>query len=168
MRRVLERERGSPDVFVTLCLARFDPTQSQLQLLNLGHPAPVLLGGGASRLQSPIQPPLGAFDLPIEDPVTLELPDDWSLIFYTDGLIEGRMQSAGHERFGEDRPMSTLAALSEQKPDETLLERVVEAVETASGVPFDDDVTVVLITGGASTADATSSTPSVAGSHALP
>lgn len=146
LRQVLRRERSGPDIFATLCLAWIDPTDDHVSLLNLGHPPPLLVAGDVRRLEAPSQPPLGAFDLPLEDVVRLRLPESWNLFFYTDGLIEGRLRPGSAERFGEMRLVRALEGLPHGPLDEATLASLISDVEAAGAEPFGDDVTVVVVT----------------------
>ena len=91
LRAVLERERRNPLTFATLCLAWIDPRRGEVSLLSLGHPPPLLIGSLVEPLPAAPMPPLGTFDRPLEEPLHFALPAGWRLLFYTDGLIEGRI-----------------------------------------------------------------------------
>jgi serine phosphatase RsbU (regulator of sigma subunit) len=145
LRQVLLRERGGDDTFATLCLAWIDPVANEIALLNLGHPLPLMVEREVRPVAAPPQPPLGALDLPVPDPVTIQLPEEWSLFFYTDGLIEARMELGSSQRFGEERLMAALAALGDGPLTERKLEALLSRVEEAGAEPFDDDVAVVVV-----------------------
>jgi hypothetical protein len=147
LREVVVRERQSDETFATACLAWVDPERNELSLLNIGHPPPLLLGDqGTVALAAPPLPPLGTLDMPVGAPIRLELPAAWSLVFYTDGLIEGRQAPGSVERFGERRLIETFDGLSCGPLDKACLDDVMETVERAGGEPFHDDVTVVVLT----------------------
>jgi serine phosphatase RsbU (regulator of sigma subunit) len=146
LRQVLQRERRGPDIFATLCLAWIDPAGDHVSLLNLGHPPPLLISSDVRRLAAPSQPPLGAFDLPMEAAVRLRLPESWNLFFYTDGLIEGRLRSGSAERFGEMRLVHALERLPHGPLEEAALASLISDVEATGAEPFGDDVTVVVVT----------------------
>ena len=90
-------------------------------------------------------PPLGTFDWPIEEPRLISLPPDWQLFFYTDGVIEGRGSPGSEERYGEERLIESLQALACEQIDGACMERLISAIEAGGGEPFEDDVTVMLI-----------------------
>jgi serine phosphatase RsbU (regulator of sigma subunit) len=146
LREVLVRERHDHDTFATACLAWIDPKADELRLVNVGHPLPLLIADGVSRLEVPALPPLGTVDLPIGEPTAVALPPGWSLLFYTDGLIEGRAAPGVAERFGEERLIETVARLVRAPIDEACLDRVMRAAEGAGAEPIADDVTVVVVT----------------------
>jgi len=145
LRTVLRRERQDEDTFATACLAWVDPLADEVGIVNLGHPVPLLIADGVRRLEVPALPPLGTVDLPIAAPVTQPLPAGWALLFYTDGLIEGRAAPGATERFGEDRLIATLDRVVTRPVDTAGLERVLRAAEKAGRQPLSDDVTIVVV-----------------------
>lgn len=145
LREVMRRERHDEDTFATACLAWIDPGADELRLVNLGHPLPLLISQGVRRLPVPALPPLGTVDVPVGTPALLPLPAGWTLLFYTDGLIEGRAAPGSPERFGEDRLIEALERLVTLPVDTAGLDRVLRRAETAGGEPIADDVTVVVV-----------------------
>jgi serine phosphatase RsbU (regulator of sigma subunit) len=133
------------DTFATACLAWIDPRAGEVALLNAGHPPPLILDGRVARLAHPPIPPLGTLDAPVGEPGRFDLPADWSLVFYTDGLVEGRVAAGSSERFGEERLIQTFADLVGGPLDRDALDRVTAAVERAAAAPFADDITVVVV-----------------------
>ena len=74
------------------------------------------------------------------------LPPEWSILLFTDGLIEGRTGN-GSGRLGDEG----LVQLIERARDATassgaMLRHVVTAAEELNGGPLVDDVAAVLIT----------------------
>ncbi len=147
LRAVLERERRNPTTFATLCLAWIDPRMGAATILSLGHPSPLLVraDGGVSPLPTLPMPPLGTVHWPMEQPLTAALPDGWRLLFYTDGLIEGRARLGSPERFGERRLIDAVRHHVTGPVGEDDLDRLIREVEAAGGAPFDDDVAVLLV-----------------------
>ena len=143
--RLLVRERSSPETYATFCLAWIDPRGDEVSLLNIAHPPPLLLNGEVTRLAVPPHPPLGSFDVPLDEPVRVALSPGWNLFFYTDGLIEGRAAPGLPERFGEERLFRALQTFAGQTLDERNLERLLTSIEESGGEPFTDDVTVVVV-----------------------
>jgi serine phosphatase RsbU (regulator of sigma subunit) len=84
-------------------------------------------------------------DAPVGEPGRFDLPEDWALVFYTDGLIEGRVAPGSSERFGEQRLIQAFADLVGGPLDRDALERVTTAVERSATAPFVDDITVVVV-----------------------
>lgn len=145
LRAIVARERRDEDTFATACLAWVDPVADEVALLNVGHPPPLLLDGHVVPLAHPPLPPLGTLDVPVGEPGRFPLPRDWSLVFYTDGLIEGRVAPDSSERFGEQRLLKAFADLAGAPLDREALVRVTTAVERAAATPFADDITVVVL-----------------------
>jgi len=145
LRRVLARERHDADTFATACLAWIDARADVLRVVNLGHPLPLLIADGVRRIEVPALPPLGTVDLPVGETPALPLPDGWTLLFYTDGLIEGRAAPGSSERFGEDGLIATLERLVHGPLDRACVDRVMRAAEGVGGEPITDDVTVVVV-----------------------
>ncbi len=145
LRAVLVRERRSPDTFATFCLAWIDPARDEVRLLSLGHPLPLLVVGDVKPLQVQPLPPLGTLDWPLSEPQSIGLPAGWQLFFYTDGLIEGRSSPGSRERYGEERLIESLRTLACERIDRACTDRLVSAIEAASGQPFEDDVSVMVI-----------------------
>jgi serine phosphatase RsbU (regulator of sigma subunit) len=68
-----------------------------------GHLPPLLLtGGGVLELQTPTAPPLGLSRVHDWPGTPVRLEGSWSVLLYTDGLIEGRI-GKGSERLGSER-----------------------------------------------------------------
>jgi serine phosphatase RsbU (regulator of sigma subunit) len=145
LRGVLARERSDPDTFATACLAWIDPNADELLVVNLGHPLPLLIADAVTPLEVPALPPLGSIDVPVREAVSVALPQGWTLLFYTDGLIEGRASPGAAERFGEDRLIATLERLVHGPVDAACIDRVMRAAESAGGEPIGDDVTVIVV-----------------------
>jgi serine phosphatase RsbU (regulator of sigma subunit) len=144
---VLERERKNPMTFATMCLAWIEPRFGEVTILNLGHPSPLLVhtDGSVSQIPAIPMPPLGTVDWPVEEPLTVSLPEGWRLLFYTDGLLEGRASPGSRERFGEQRLIDAVCRHVTGSVGEDDLDRLIREVEAAGGACFDDDVTVMLV-----------------------
>jgi serine phosphatase RsbU (regulator of sigma subunit) len=131
------------EAFVTGVLSRLELDTGVLWWVNAGHPAPLLLRDRRviRELRSPPSLPLGlggASGQPATEPLE---PGD-SVLFFTDGMVEGRSHSG--EEFGIDR----LASIWEQQsasgqPPEEVLRRLVEAVIEYNAGKLRDDATLV-------------------------
>lgn len=152
---VLVHERDDEEVFATLCVVDIAPDGASADLHLAGHPAPLV----ARHDRTPNDPYL----LPYEEggPALGLLPDAqwtrigvrlgtaWSLMLYTDGLIEGRI-GRGRERLGQEGMLSLAARLMAAGLDgEELLETAVAEVRELNGGELTDDVAVVLLERGA-------------------
>jgi hypothetical protein len=146
LREVIERERRSEATYATVSLAWLDPRRNELRLISLGHPLPLLITGrdAAPVAVKPV-PPLGMWHTTVAAPTSIALPEGWKLLFYTDGLIEGRMAPACSERFGEERLVQAVESLCGDHAGGGCLEELLEHVQAAGCEPFSDDVSVILI-----------------------
>lgn len=84
------------DLFATCCIAELDPATGELRLARAGHPYPMVLeaDGSVRELAVPGGMPLACeFDEANVYPETTDtLPPGATLLFYTDGLVESRVQ----------------------------------------------------------------------------
>ncbi|MEV0717173.1 fused response regulator/phosphatase [Asanoa sp. NPDC050611] len=147
LEQVLISERRLPETFTTVATVRVDLAANRATVRLAGHPPPLLLSNGTV---APVPAPGGlvlgvaprpprAYDLEFDS-------DDWSLLMYTDGLIEGRV-GAGDERL--DVP--GLVELVEAARDVPLVDLpawLVGRAEDANGGPFADDVAMLLVSSG--------------------
>lgn len=89
--------------FVTVFLARFDPTTLTLTYVNAGHNPPAVYRSGQSEIEwlMPTAPAVGLAEAfyPRTESVMLSKGD--SLLLYTDGVTE--VLNASNEQFGQDR-----------------------------------------------------------------
>ena len=155
LEQVLMSERDRPEVFATVATVRLDLPANRATVRLAGHPPPLLLANGevteagfSSGLLLGVQPrPPRAYDLVFDT-------QDWSLLLYTDGLIEGRV-GAGDERL-EVAGLREL--LSDPRAGRVPLPELpgwlVARAEELNGGPLPDDVAMLLVTRGAGRRDA--------------
>jgi stage II sporulation SpoE-like protein len=117
--------QGDREQFVTAILAQVSDDGSAIELLNCGHPAPLLVGHDGARFIEPADPglPLGLTELAVPDrqPATIEFGAGEAILLYTDGISEARdkhgdffpLETSGHKALtlpppaqpaGEQRP----------------------------------------------------------------
>jgi len=155
VQQVLEHERQEERLFATLCMVSVAPDRSYARVHLAGHPPPLLItADGVRELQAPVCPPPGiahARDWPVSDVV---LGDSWSLLIYTDGLIEGRI-GPGPERLGSDglteliekhlHATRSAGKWERRTRDERLLDRLVDHVRELNGGDLDDDMAMLVL-----------------------
>ena len=145
---VLLAERHGTAVFTTLAMVTIAADRGSAELRLAGHPVPLLLSdGGVSALTAGHRgPPLGVVDDARWPAQQVELPPDWSLLLFTDGLIEGRTGD-GSTRLGDEGLVRLLTESRGRNGTSAdgLLRGVVEAAERLNGGPLADDVAAVLI-----------------------
>lgn len=120
-----------------------------MDLLSLGHPAPLLIvGGEALPIVVASGLPLGLPERQECPPTPVILPDGWRLLFYTDGLTEGLADHSSRERYGLTRLLATVGRLSQVESTEKVLDRILDDASDANGGPLADDVTMLLVSHG--------------------
>jgi serine phosphatase RsbU (regulator of sigma subunit) len=133
------------EAFVTGILARLALDGGQLEWTNAGHPAPLLLRGHRVVRELRCEPslPLGLNGRCLEV-ATEDLEPGDSILFFTDGMVEGR--SPMGDPFGVDRiiDMWEQQSASDQPPEE-ILRRLVAAILDFNGGKLRDDATLLLL-----------------------
>ncbi|MBG0833486.1 SpoIIE family protein phosphatase [Planomonospora sp. ID67723] len=143
---VLRLERKSAEIFTTLCTMAVDPRLHRAQMHVVGHPPPLLLRNGVVEVVpgTPSGPPLGIFQDVDWTPIDVPLGEEWSVLLYTDGLIEATV-GGGPDLLGTEGLQRLVREHGEINLD-WLIERVIELNED----PLNDDLAAVLISRGAS------------------
>ncbi|WP_433572704.1 SpoIIE family protein phosphatase [Streptomyces sp. CA-251247] len=111
-------EGGEAGVTGATCLyAIYDPSTGRCTMARAGHVQPVVLhaNGTADFAEVPGGPPLGLGGLPFET-LELQLPENSSLVLYTDGLVEDRERDIDESLALLRR---TVAGHPDRSPDET-------------------------------------------------
>ena len=140
-------QRGGTDTrFATICMASFSPDLRTAQFLVAGHPPPLLVfDDECIELGLRRQPPLGVVPTWDWQPLEVPLPDGiWSMLVYTDGLVEGRTSPGGARPFGAPGLCRLLTA-NDLPITDTALDRVIDAVQTANGGPMPDDIVAIVV-----------------------
>jgi serine phosphatase RsbU (regulator of sigma subunit) len=153
--RVLEAERQQERMFTTGCVLSIAPERTHGRLYLAGHPPPLLLTpDGVRELTAPACLPLGIAVTRDWPTTEVELGPDWSVLMFTDGLIEGRIGD-GAERLGTDGLMENIEAMLRAAPsgpppdrrrrDDQLLDQLVSRVRELNGGELDDDLAVLAV-----------------------
>lgn len=145
--QVLISERRSAEIFATLAMTTVDLARGQATVRLAGHPPPLLFGAAGVRVM-PAQhgPLLGVFPDACWTATTVELEsEDWSLLMYTDGLIEGR-SGVDERRLEVDGLCSLLTSAEGRRvPVDELPAWLVGRAEEANGGPLADDVAMLVL-----------------------
>ncbi len=153
LQQVLEVERPCEEIFATLCTVDIAPDGRRAGLCLAGHPAPLISRPGRPARLLPYEnsgPALGLLPKARWPRRQVELGGTWSLMLYTDGLIEGRI-GEGKERLGQDGMVAMINRhLDDGLRGENLLEASVTEARRLNGGELTDDVAVVLLSRGAS------------------
>jgi serine phosphatase RsbU (regulator of sigma subunit) len=148
LQEVLERERHRKEVFATVAMVSLNASTGTGALRLAGHPPPVILGKSPRVLtEARPGPPLGLFDVEWP-PIPVSLGERWSLMLYTDGLIEGK-GGPGREILGVDGLVELISESADHLdlPDfpESLPDTLVKQVERLNGQAVADDVAVLVV-----------------------
>jgi serine phosphatase RsbU (regulator of sigma subunit) len=158
LNELLEHEREDDTMFATLCMVSVTPDRATGWVRMAGHLPPLLLtGGGVLELQTPTSPPLGLSRVHDWPGTPVRLDGSWSVLLYTDGLIEGRI-GQGSERLGSEGLMELIKSVRLAAPegngevgaggapaDGRLLDRVIGHVRELNGGDLDDDLAVLAL-----------------------
>ncbi|HEX2323619.1 MAG TPA: SpoIIE family protein phosphatase [Streptosporangiaceae bacterium] len=148
LQEVLIRERHRPEVFATVATLTIDIASGEGFMHIAGHPPPVLLGAAPTTLGDGCGgPPLGLFDE--EWPaVPVALGSEWSLMLYTDGLIEGKGGPDGSV-LGPEGLLGLITASSPGPSvpgfEDALADTLLKTVERLNGGPMADDVAFIIV-----------------------
>jgi len=131
------RAPGGAD-FVTACCVVIDPSDGHCVYSSAGHPPPLLIApdGDVCWLDDALTTPIGMLDLAATASSVI-LPADATVILYSDGLIEGRPQSADGGRARLER---TAVGLLSAHPDDFSKRLMAEMARISP--PTDDAVVV--------------------------
>lgn len=149
LEQVLMSERRAREVFATVASAVVDLTGNRATVRLAGHPPPLLLADGrAVPVSARAGIVLGVRPKPAPATEVQFTGDDWSLLMYTDGLIEGHT-GVGHQRLDVDGLSGLLAEpAAAEVPLPALPAWLVGRAEQANGGPLADDVAMLLISRG--------------------
>jgi serine phosphatase RsbU (regulator of sigma subunit) len=150
--RVLVHERIEP-IFATACMVSIAADRRSLRLCLAGHPPPVLItaGGDATLLPSDrLGVPLGLIADATWQPREVQLDPGWSLLLYTDGVFEGRIDG-GPDRLGHEDMAALLPGLLRSNPGwrrepRPILDQLIATVEQLNQGPLDDDLALAMLT----------------------
>jgi serine phosphatase RsbU (regulator of sigma subunit) len=150
LQQVFQHERHLPGLFATLCTMKIEPAGGDALMIRAGHPRPLLIAGGSvsslSSAHGRAGIGIGNGQWPID---RVQLPPEWTILLYTDGIIEGRI-GHGSERLGEAGLQQLLSERIAQRPDwrdrpHALLDELMESAERFNEGPLSDDVAMLLV-----------------------
>jgi serine phosphatase RsbU (regulator of sigma subunit) len=148
LQQVLEHERSDDEIFATLCTVDIAPDGRRAGLCLAGHPAPLIAGPGMPARLLPYDnngPALGMLPSARWPRMQVELGAEWSLMLYTDGLIEGHI-GEGRERLGQDGMVELVRRrFADGLRGEELIRTTVNEVRDLNGGELTDDVAVLLL-----------------------
>jgi serine phosphatase RsbU (regulator of sigma subunit) len=138
--------------FVTAIVGQVSPDGSKVELLNRGHPPPLLMDGEGPRLLEVAEGglPLGLAQFasglsrpaaagPAGRASVIEVGPGDRILFYTDGVSEARSRS------GEFFPLAQCGAVREAGDPDQILDALSTEVLRHVGHALDDDAAMLLI-----------------------
>ena len=154
VQQVLENERQHDRLFATICMLSLAPDRTHGRLHLAGHPQPVLITADSVReLQAPVGLPPGISDASDWPSAEVFLGAEWSVLMYTDGLIEGKVGS-GPERLGSD---GLIKLIEKERGQDSggpsrgrhaatlLIDAVINQARELNGGDLDDDLAVLVV-----------------------
>ena len=144
---LLEHERQDDTMFATLCMTSVQPDRTAGWIRMAGHLPPLLVSkAGVAELPTRPAAPLGLSEVRDWPGIPIRLDGSWSILLYTDGLIEGRI-GKGSERLGSEGLMDLIrdALGGPDQPGEQLLDQVIDRVRELNGGDLDDDLAVLAL-----------------------
>ncbi len=153
--QLLEHERQDDTMFATMCMVSVTPDRGTAWVRMAGHLPPLLVTqAGVTELDTPTGPPLGLGRSDHWAGAPVRLDGSWSVLLYTDGLIEGRI-GRGSERLGSERLMELISdalgpaadgsRLAQAPVGGQLLDRVIGQVQELNGGDLDDDLAILAL-----------------------
>lgn len=152
VQQMLEHEQQEEAMFATVCMLSVAPDRRSGIIRLAGHPAPLLVTpDGITELTAPISPPLGLNAARRWPGFDVALGDNWALLMYTDGLIEGRISQGPYRLDTEGLIDLVRDALGPppldpgQVSDGHLLRRLMEQVRRLNNGDLNDDIAMLAL-----------------------
>jgi serine phosphatase RsbU (regulator of sigma subunit) len=145
---VLQHERWAEEIFTTLCMLTIAPDRRSARVYRAGHPPPLLFGpdGVAAVPDEPRGPALGLIPGVEWPALDLDLGESWTLLLYTDGLIEGH-DGDGYLDLSGLVELAKLAHGGGHRGD-VLIDGLIAEAERLNGDVLSDDLAVLLLSRG--------------------
>jgi serine phosphatase RsbU (regulator of sigma subunit) len=137
-------KKTAPEKYATAFLAVLEPASGNVVYTNAGHnPGLVVRADGSTEWLSSNGPPLGILEEATYGSSKTSLGIGDTLILYTDGMTEA--ENPDEEEFGEER-LEAVCLEHRDKSVEEIADALHDNLERhASGIPFADDRTMVLV-----------------------
>jgi serine phosphatase RsbU (regulator of sigma subunit) len=148
---VLQHEQQEEAMFATVCMLSVAPDRVSAVLRLVGHPAPLLVTPDRiTELSAPACPPPGLNGSGTWPGREVVLGDRWSLLFYTDGLVEGKI-ARGPFRLGTEGLIGLMRDALGAPPfdpggvGDALLDRLIDQVQSLNSGDLNDDVAILAL-----------------------
>jgi serine phosphatase RsbU (regulator of sigma subunit) len=152
--QVLEHERQHDRLFVTLCMLSVAPDRTTGRLYLAGHPRPILMTAeSVTELDAPVSLPPGIGQSSEWPSAEVLLGDQWSVLMYTDGLIEGKV-GPGPERLGGEglikliekaRAHGAASPAPDGQENDQIIDSVISQARELNGGDLDDDLALLAV-----------------------
>ncbi|MGH9294222.1 MAG: PP2C family protein-serine/threonine phosphatase, partial [Acidimicrobiales bacterium] len=145
---LLVSERPTAEIFVTVCEVAVAPDRRTAEMCLAGHPAPVVVSGGRVMTPpAPTGPPLGVVDDATWATATLDLEASWTLLLYTDGLVENVSPDMPERRRLGTEGLFEVVRESVGRGDtiQRIVQETLLALQEARPGALTDDVAIVAI-----------------------
>ena len=140
----LLRREWNHQMFATACQVSIAPDRRSGQVILAGHPPPILVTPEVQELHVAKRGlPLGISSSARWEAEHVDLGEDWALMVYTDGLVEGRVDG-GTERWGVEGLTEALGEGALKDPDE-FVDSLLARAESLHGSELPDDVALLLL-----------------------
>jgi serine phosphatase RsbU (regulator of sigma subunit) len=142
---LLTHERHHDEVFASVCMIVIGPNATTATVYLAGHPPPLITRDGVvSELMVGAGMALGIMDDATWTGFDVDLGDAWSLLCFTDGLVEGFADAPA--RLGEQGLIELVTRYGPPGADadiNRLLDNVIDGVTALNGGPLIDDLAIV-------------------------
>ncbi|MGI5205250.1 PP2C family protein-serine/threonine phosphatase [Spirillospora sp. CA-108201] len=147
---VLQHERWGDEIFTTLCMVTIAPDRRTARVHRAGHPCPLFFSpGGVEALpDEPRGPALGLLPGARWPAADLELGDEWGLLLYTDGLIEGSAGEGGGHLDLAGLLHLARTAHEEGRRGDVLVDGLIAEAERLNGDVLSDDLALLMLSRG--------------------
>jgi serine phosphatase RsbU (regulator of sigma subunit) len=143
---VLIRERRSEEIFVQATMCVIDPDRLAATLWLAAHLPPMLLDPVPAQLPGdPSSAALGLLPPGNWRARRITLPPSWRLLFYTDGLVEGRRGKGQPQILGVPGLLEFAQASRTLTAGAAVVDDLLDRVQRAHGGAMPDDVAVVAV-----------------------
>jgi phosphoserine phosphatase RsbU/P len=132
----------SPEKYATFYLGIYEEASGTLRYTNAGHLPPILIHDGEATRLNVDGTVVGAFPFSRYEESRVQMVSGDLLVCFTDGITEPENEYG--EMFGEDR-LSDLVVKNVDKPDQQIIDAIIDAVLQWTGSPeLQDDMTLLL------------------------
>ena len=140
-----EAEKDRMPIMATMCAVEIPADRATATFVNAGHPPALLLAGGRI-----LRMPRGDLLLGVQESewqtAAVRLPDLWTLLLYTDGIVEAHVGPDPQARMGIDGLVALLAdSPFPEAPTGTELRQFTARVQQMNGGPLPDDATLLAL-----------------------